>query len=198
MFMDYEMKKAIAELRRPEDIMCFLDGFIRYGCIDVDGVEHVNSLGGKDFRVKFRTLGLEDSLQYRIGACIEQANITKYLLNQMDVKSRTFCTRGYNDAHPAPDDLYLIHCYVLARFGDKVLNIEHSDSEKRGIYVYYSAEEAIRETHRIFSNKFILNGAVSTTLDEYEDFIPGGLSFHEVNQYISRVTLQSLKRTGTS
>lgn len=183
--MNEKMKEAIASLRTPEDIMQFFDSFISYGCIDVDGTEYIDSLGGHDFREKFRTLSLEDSLDKRIGACVEQANITKYLLNQMGVKSRMFCTRGYNKEHPAPDDLYLIHCYVLALFDNKVLNIEHSDGEKRGIYIFDSEEDAIRDTHRMFSEKFMLHGATETTLDEYETFIPGGLSFLDVSRYIT-------------
>lgn len=188
--MDNEMSKAITNLHQPEDIMQFFDKFIRYGCVDSDGKEHIDSLGGADFREKFRTLGLEDSLKYQIGACIEQANITRHLLQQMGIKNRMFCTRGYNEEHPAPNDLYLIHCYVLGHFGDKVLNIEHSDSEKRGIYIYDSIEDAIRETHKIFSDKFISHGATMTTLDEYEVLIPGNMSFLEVNKYITQFALK--------
>lgn len=187
--MDRDMKIAISGLRQPEDVMRFFDGFIRYGCVDVDGVEHIDSLGGADFREKFRTLGLEDALEHRIGACIEQANITKYLFDEMGIKSRMFCTRGYNKEHRAPNDLYLIHCYVLGYFGNCVLNVEHSDSEKRGIYTYQSVETAIRETHKMFSDKFMSHGATSTTLDEYIQLIPGGLSFLEVNNYITQIAL---------
>ena len=105
----------------------------------------------------------------------------------MVIKSRMFCTRGYNKEHPAPNDLYLIHCYVLGYFGNSVLNVEHSDSEKRGIYVYQSAEAAIYETHKMFSDKFMSHGATSTVLDEYTQLIPGGLSFLEVNEYITQI-----------
>lgn len=192
--MDTEMKHAISSLQQPEDIMRFFDKFIRYGCVDVDSVEHLDSLGGNDFREKFRTLGLEDALERRIGACIEQANITRYLFNEMGIQSRMFCTRGYNGEHQAPNDLYLIHCYVFGYFGNSVVNIEHSDSEKRGIYVYPSEEMAINETHKMFSDKFMSHGATSTTLDEYTQLIPGGLSFLEVNDYISQFVLVQEER----
>lgn len=183
--MNDEMKIAISNLRQPEDIMSFFDNFFDYGCIDVDGVKHVDSLGGNDFRAKYRTLGLEDTLKYRIGACIEQANVTKYLLDQMGIKNRMFCTRGYSEEHKAPDDLYLVHCYILAYFGDKVLNIEHSDSELCGVYSYISAEEAIYETHKLFRDKFIRHGACETTLNEYTELVPGGLSFLEFNKHMN-------------
>jgi hypothetical protein len=188
MVMDDEVKIAISNLRQPEDIMSFFDNFLDYGCIDLDGVKYVDSLGENDFRTKYRTLGLEDTMKYRIGACIEQTNVTKYLLDRMGVKNRMFCTRGYSEEHKAPDDLYLVHCYTLAYFDDKVLNIEHSDSELRGIYSYISTEEAICETHKLFSDKFTRHGACETTLNEYTELIPGGLSFLEFNKYMNTIT----------
>ncbi len=189
--MNDEMKTAISNLRRPEDIMKFFDDFFDYGCIDVDGVRHVDSLGGSDFRTKYRTLGLEDTLKHRIGACIEQTNATKYLLDLMRIDNRVFCTRGYNEEHRVPDDLYLVHCFTLAYFDGKVMNIEHSDSEMRGIYVYGTAEEAIRETHQLFSDKFIRHDASETTLHEYKGLIPGGLSFWEFNQHMNAIVAAS-------
>jgi hypothetical protein len=187
MTINDELKTTISNLRQPEDIMSFFDNFIDYGCIDVDSIKHVDSLGGNDFRAKYRTLGLEDSLKYRIGACIEQTNVTKYLLDRMGIENRTLCTRGYSEKHKAPDDLYLVHCYTLAYVDSKVLNIEHSDSEMRGIRSYISAEEAIRETHKLFSDKFIRHGACETILCEYKELIPGGLSFLEFNKHMNSI-----------
>ncbi len=152
--MDDKIQTAISKARTPQDIMDFFDNFISYGCIDLDGVKYIDSLGGNDFRARYRTLSLQDTLKYQIGACIEQTNVTKYLLDTIGVKGRMFCTMGYNEEHNTPDDIYLVHCFTLANFDDKVLNIEHSDSELRGIYSYDTIEEAIIKTHQLFSNKF--------------------------------------------
>lgn len=90
-----ELDAAIAGLMTPEDVMRFFNQYFSYGCIDVNGVKYIDSLGGDGFRATYRTLSLEDSLKNRIGACIEQTNVTKYLLNMMGIENRTFCTRGY-------------------------------------------------------------------------------------------------------
>lgn len=182
---DFKMKTRILELNQPEDIMTFLDDFIQYGCVDVDRKKYIDSLGGNEFREKYRTLGLEDTLKYKIGACIEQTNVTKYLLDCMKIRNRTFCTRGYNEEHITLNDPYLVHCFTLAYYDDKVLNIEHSDSEKRGIYAYDTEKEAIGATHKIFSDKFISHGANRIELYEYVDFIPSRLSFLEFNKFVS-------------
>lgn len=182
--MDKSIVEKIQAISTPEKMLCFFDESIEYGCIHVDGKRYVDSLGGHDFKEKYRTLSLDDSLSNRIGACFEQANISKYVYEVLGIQHKTVCTRGFTKEHPYPNDLYLVHCYVLGRWGDKVLNVEHSDTEKRGIYVYNSFEEAIQETNLIFSEKFILNGAEETRVDEYVGYIPGGLTFLEFNQFV--------------
>lgn len=183
--MEEELERAAANLKTPEDIMDFFREFISYGCVSSDGIRYEDSLGGAEFREKYRTLSLEDSLKEKIGACIEQTNITKYLLTQMNIKNRTFCVKGFNEVHQAPDDLYLVHCFTLAYIDGKVLNIEYSDSELRGIYVYESEEDAISQSYALFGGKFRKHGATETSLYAYTPYIPGGLTFDEFNRYIS-------------
>lgn len=182
-----DIEAVINALRKPEDIMTFFDNHFNYGCIDVDGVRHIDSLGGNDFREKYRTLSLEASLANQIGACFEQTNVTKFLLDNMSIKNKTLCTRGYNEEHKAPDDLYLVHCYTIAFYDNEVLCVEHSDSEKRGIYRYSSENKAFQELHKIFSDKFRAHGALDTSVVEYEELIPGGLTFSEFNQWMNSV-----------
>lgn len=188
-----DMGAAARALARPEDAMGFLDGFVEYGCIDADGVRHVDSLGGENFRAGFRTLSLSRSLEERIGACIEQTNITRYLLGRMGVACRTFCTRGYSAGHPAPHDAYLVHCFTIALpQGDGAMLVEHSDSEKRGVFRYADADEAIRGAHGIFAGKFAEHGATSFSLDEYEGYVPGGLSFADFVEFMNRASVWRL------
>lgn len=179
-----ELTKKIKEIKTPEDMMRFFDENIVYGCIYVDGTRYVDSLGGHDFKEKYRILSLEDSLKNRIGACFEQANISKYIYEISGMMHKTMCTRGFTKEHPFPDDLYLVHCYVLGFWGDKVINVEHSDTEKRGIYIYSTLKEAMEETDKIFSEKFKLHGATETRVDEYSGYIPGGLTFLEFNEFV--------------
>lgn len=179
------MDKTIANLRSPEDIMRFFDDFISYGCIDVNGMKHINDLGGHDFRPNYRTLSLEQSLDNRIGACIEQTNITRYLLERLGIRCRTFCTRAWNAEHPAPDDLYLVHCYPLAVYADRAVLIEHSHHVKRGIYTFPTETEAIEEMRRLFSDTSVIADATSSRQVEYTDYIPGGLSFLEFNRWMT-------------
>ena len=91
------MNKAIIEeikaISTPEQMMKFFDDNIVYGCIHVDGKRYVNSLGGQDFAEKYRTLSLDDSLNNRIGACFEQANISKYIYETLGIQHKTACTR---------------------------------------------------------------------------------------------------------
>ena len=179
-----EICKAIRRIASPDDMMKFFDENISYGCVHADGTRYVDSLGGSAFQEMYRTMSLEESLNNRLGICFEQANISKYIYEILGIPCRTFCTRGFTNEHPYPNDLYLVHCYVFGFWGDKVINVEHSDTEKKGIYIYDSIEDAVRETDKIFSEKFRLHGATETRADEYEGYIPGGLTFLEFNQFV--------------
>ena len=47
---DAKLKVRISTLKQPEDVMKFFDDFIQYGCVDVHYKEHIDSLGGSEFR----------------------------------------------------------------------------------------------------------------------------------------------------
>lgn len=180
------MDEKIKQIKTPEDMMRFFDENIQYGCIHVNGTKYIDSLGGSDFREMFRTMSLVDSLMHQLGGCFEQANIARYICETIGIPCHTFCTRGYSEEHPAPDDLYLVHCYVIGRWGERFINVEHSDTEKRGIYIYDTLNTALQETDKIFAQKFRLHGATETRADEYEGYIPGGLTFLEFNRFVMK------------
>ncbi|MBQ8081979.1 MAG: hypothetical protein IJ240_08780 [Clostridia bacterium] len=182
--MSKHLTEKIKEIKTPEDMMQFFDENIQYSCIHVDGKKYIDSLGGHDFREKFRTMSLEKSLEEQLGGCFEQANISKYVYDMLGIPCHTFCTRGHSEEHPAPDDLYLVHCYVIGQWEDRFINIEHSDAEKRGIYAYYTLDDAVRAMDEIFSEKFKVHGATETRVDEYVGYIPGGATFLEFNQFV--------------
>ena len=77
--MSKHLTEKIKEIKTPEDMMQFFDENIQYSCIHVDGKKYIDSLGGHDFREKFRTMSLEKSLEEQLGGCFEQANISKYV-----------------------------------------------------------------------------------------------------------------------
>lgn len=56
-------------INTPEDILNFMEN-INYGYIEESGEIHINNLKG--FRRNYRTLSIEETLEKKIGTCIEQ------------------------------------------------------------------------------------------------------------------------------
>ena len=75
----------LSEIKRPEDVYQFLDDNIKYGWIDINGKQHLNTM--KDFRRIYRTMSIDEILKYKIGTCIEQVNLMHYLLNKISYKN---------------------------------------------------------------------------------------------------------------
>ena len=71
----------LEDIKTPEDILKFMDDNIQYGWIDVNGEKHIGNMKG--FRTLYRTSSLEETLQHKIGTCIEQVYLMKYLLDKI-------------------------------------------------------------------------------------------------------------------
>ena len=47
------------------------------------------------FRLNYRTMSIEKTLKYHVGACIEQSILIKSLLDSLKIKNEAYCTRIY-------------------------------------------------------------------------------------------------------
>ena len=87
------MYKEIENIKTPEDILDFMNKYIKYGWVDINNEEHINNL--KNFRRLYRTGTVEETLKHGIGTCVEQVNLMRYLLDLIDIPSKMYCTRIY-------------------------------------------------------------------------------------------------------
>ena len=60
----------INEIKDSKDVYKFMTDNIEYGWIDINENIHIKTM--KEFRKLYRTLSIEEILQYKIGTCIEQ------------------------------------------------------------------------------------------------------------------------------
>lgn len=165
-------------INNPQDILKFMD-HIRYGYVDINGVEHINSLKG--IRTFYRTLSIEDILKYRIGTCIEQVFLMHYLLDKLKIKNKMFCTRVYETGTIDSNKEEHMHCFILYFDDEGVHQIEHPNWERKGIYHFKSEKEAIKKINKIYVD--MVDG-ISRPVTEFFTVEPG-LSFKEFNDYIN-------------
>ena len=171
---------TIEEIKTPEDILEFMNENIRYGWIDINGEEHIDSLKG--FRRLYKTISIEEALKHHLGTCIEQVYLMSTLLNKLNIPNKMFCTRIYEDENFNDlDGEEHMHCFLLYFIDDKVYQIEHPNWERIGIYEYKDEEDAINKINKIYIE---MSGGYARPVTEFQD-VPIGLSFKEFNCYIN-------------
>lgn len=182
------MYKEIENIKTPEDILDFMNKYIKYGWVDINNEEHINNL--KNFRRLYRTGTVEETLKHGIGTCVEQVNLMRYLLDLIDIPSKMYCTRIYEgrDFNNLDEEEHM-HCFLLYFLNDKVYQLEHPNPEKVGIYEFTSEEQAIKEINDYYVKR--VDGK-SRPVTEFYEVIPN-LSFKEFNMYIN--SLDELKQS---
>ena len=69
------MKMDINEIKTPQDVLEFMKQNIKYGWLDINGLEHIGNM--KNFRKLYRTSSIDETLHHKIGTCIEQVYLMK-------------------------------------------------------------------------------------------------------------------------
>ncbi len=171
----------IEDIKTPKDILLFMDN-IKYGWLDIDNNEHINEL--KNFRKLYRTSSIEQTLEHKIGTCIEQVYLMHYLLDKLNIENKMFCTRIYepNDFNDVEDEEHM-HCFVLYYLNDKVYQIEHPNPDRIGIYEFKTLEEAINKINNYYVE---LSGGTPRPVTEFYEVEPN-ISFKEFNNYINNL-----------
>lgn len=180
--IENKIEDEICQIKNAKDVYDFMDKNIQYGWIDIYGKEHLNTM--KEFRKIYRTMSIKETLENKIGTCIEQVNLMHYLLNKINVKNKMFCCRIFepDDYNNLEEDEHM-HCFVLYYENEKVYHIEHPNFEKKGIYEYSSEDEAISTIENYY--KKLRGGKASPTKEFFE--VPVGISFKDFNKYINHI-----------
>ena len=100
----------VPELHTVEDVYEWIDKNIEYGWLGQDGKAHICEM--KDFRRQYRTMSVSQTIQQKIGTCIEQVALMHELLDTIEVSNQMYCCRIYEPddyGNLEEDELSLIH-----------------------------------------------------------------------------------------
>lgn len=177
-----------SNLKSIDDILEFMKKNIRYGWLDINNELHIGNM--KYFRRLYKTLSIEEILEYGIGTCIDQVKLMNYLLNKINIKNKIFATRIYepNDFNKIDEEEHM-HCFILCYINDKVYHIEHPNWYRIGIYEYKNEEEAIKEINKYYVE---LSGGISRPITEFYK-VDSNISFREFNSYINNLDISFRK-----
>lgn len=170
------------EIKTSHDVYQFIDDNIKYGWLDTNGNEHIDTM--KEFRKIYRTMSIEEILKYKIGTCIEQVSLMHYLLDKINIKNKMFCCRIFEpDDYGNLEEEEHMHCFILYYENGKVYHMEHPNFYNKGIFQYDTEDDAIKSIIDYYIK--LRGGKDSPTKEFYE--IPVGISFKEFNKYINHV-----------
>lgn len=164
----------VNRIRRPEELMDYMDVCMNYGWIDKFGHKHRDEL--KDFKALYKTNSIEQIMSSNLGTCIEQAKFQKYIFNRLGLNCKIFVERRYERADEKKG--IKMHCLTVYENDGKWYYFEHCNSPVRGIKVYDSLDDFIED--------YKSNMASDRILTEVPE-IPDGLSYAELNQYINHI-----------
>ena len=138
----------VPELHTVEDVYEWIDKNIEYGWLGQDGKAHICEM--KDFRRQYRTMSVSQTIQQKIGTCIEQVALMHELLDTIEVPNQMYCCRIYepDDYGNLEEDEHM-HCFLLYFQNGKTYHMEHPNVKQKGIYEYPTKEEAMRREWEI-------------------------------------------------
>ena len=170
----------VPELHTAEDVYEWIDKNIEYGWLGQDGKAHICEM--KDFRRQYRTMSVSQTIQQKIGTCIEQVALMHELLDTIEVPNQMYCCRIYEpDDYGNREEDEHMHCFLLYFQNSKTYHMEHPNVRQKGIYEYPTKEEAMRTIVDYYVN---MRGGKESPTTAF-DRVPVGMTFQEFNTYIN-------------
>lgn len=183
----YPVQSNFYDIKTDGELMDYMNKYILYGWLDKEKHSHINTLKG--FHEQYRTSSIEEILNTKLATCIGQAKLIQHWFQLKGIENKLFCLRNTSletDIHEIE-----MHCFVLFHYQENWYHFEHSATEKRGIYKFSTLEEAIENTTMKFLRRFHLK-----ELTEIPS-IPDGLTYQELNQYISSFPIYEVEKSKT-
>ena len=180
--MGQNLKDKIEKIQTPQDVFNFMNENIEYGWLDTNGKIHIKTM--KEFRRIYRTMSIDEILEYKMGTCIDQVQLMHYLLDKINVKNKMFCCRIFEpDDYDNLEEEEHMHCFILYYINKNVYHMEHPNFERKGIYEYNSEAEALETIVKYYIE--LRGGKDSPTKEFFE--VPVHISFKEFNKYINNL-----------
>ena len=169
----------IYDVKTPEELLDYMNENIRYGWLDNENNEHIDTM--KEFRRLYRSLTIGEIITNKLGTCIEQTNLEMLVMDNLKIPYKAYCLRSYKDDLKIEDPK--MHCFLLYYINGKCYHFEHSNPEVRGIHEYNTHEEAMKEILSYYQKRD--EGKTRELLEIHE--VPAGLSWQEWNQYLDEL-----------
>ncbi len=175
----------IFDIKTPQELLDYMNEEIRYGWLDNDNNEHIDTM--KEFRKLYRTLTLGEITVNKLGTCIEQTFLEMVVMDNLHIPYKAYCLRSFEDDLKIVDPK--MHCFLLYFANNKCYHFEHSNPEVRGIHEYNNEEDAMEEILTYYQKRD--KGKTRQLIEIHE--VPSGLSWQEWNSYLDDLAKEDKK-----
>ena len=157
---------------------------IKYGFEDINGQIHDNNLKG--IREVFVTRSADDAKRTGFGTCIEKTKILNEELIKLGYETHLYCSfNGPIDSLVTDHDARM-HSFVLGVKDDICVFVEPNSSNRSGIHVFESLEQALTWIKSTYNGNqyFIVHNT---------GYIPEGLNFDQLVSYVDQSEIVQIK-----
>src|SRR5574344_1342153 len=172
----YKDKLKFNNIKSPKQLLDFMNINIKYGWLDKNKITHINSLKG--FRENYVINDVDETLEYRLGTCIEQVELEKFWFDKHHIETKIYCHRSYENKDNFNSEVKM-HCFLLFKNNNNWYHFEHSNIIQRGIHKCNSLNEGLKAITKGFKERGDIR-----LLSEI-DYIPNHISFKEFNNFVN-------------
>lgn len=157
-----------------DELYEYMDKNIKYGWYGIDGKVRINSL--KEFKEYYKTMNVEDIINYGVGTCPDYVNLVKYYLDKNNVVNKIYAIVGYENVDGI--DKERVHFMIFYNIKNKWYQFEQASRFFRGIFEYDSLNElkdkVLNKYEDILTDRQLLE----------LDCIPVGIDYDELSELI--------------
>ncbi len=164
---------SLSNIRKPHDLCDYMNLYITYGWIDINGGCHEHSLDG--IRDIYRINSLEQLFKSGLGTCIEQAMLEHFVFENLGIENKILVNREFESGNEVTGKVRL-HCFCAYRVDDYWYIFEQENRNRKIIHRFNSFVDLCNYQYRRMD--------VNRFLTEIPD-IPVGYTLGEFNKYVN-------------
>ena len=141
-----ERINAYEKVSSPEELLSFMDEYIKYGILGTDGKIYRDWADDQDSKfqiacqTKYALCDKARILNCGLGTCWDQVELERAWFKEHGYQIKTFFIWFHLDYR----NNYCTHTYLVYEKDDKYYYFEHSDYKNEGIHEFDSYEDAIK------------------------------------------------------
>lgn len=171
-----------------EEVMNIMNQ-IHYGYLDSNGKNIIDKDSENwdiEFGAIYHLLSPEELLEKQYGVCYDQVELERKLLEDRGIPSQSY----FIATHESIDSIYT-HTFLVYEDNNCYYWLEHSWSDYRGVYEYFSLQELLLDVKEKFRKSHLTDKDTCTFVYAYEK-PSSGISSHEFFEYCESSTLMKL------